>query len=216
MEKIKNFFAEHAILITVIFGFVLLAIVLAYFSIKMLFSASLDILVVPAEAKIMIDGQNYENEKIYEGLMAKTVHVDISMDGFDSQSFDLELKRDETVRLYTYLTGNDDWYKEHANDEKVSTALELINEHNGEVEVQSLFEKYPIMSVLPIVYEKYLNNYSNYISYRVDVGEFDGCKGEFCIMITDISGGNYDRALQAIRDKGFSPEDYEILYQRGN
>ena len=214
MEKLRTFIKEHSLIILIVVVSVILVGFLLFISIKNMFSAKLEILVVPTDAKIMIDGQRYENKKTYESLMVKTIHVDISMEGFDSKSFDLELKKDETTKIYTYLTGNDAWYVEHKDDEDVSIFLELINEANGEEEVKNMHEKYPILSVLPIVYEKYLNNYTQYISYRIDVGEFEGCSSDFCLMITDISGGNRERALQAIRDKGFNPDDYEILYRQ--
>ncbi len=214
MEKFQRFFNEHKIIILTILGMLLIGGVLLFISIKSMFSAGLDILVVPADAKIMIDGERFENEKQYSGLMARTAHVEISMDGFDTQSYDLELKKNETTKIYTYLTGNDAWYEGHKNDERVQTSLELINEYHGEVQVEDLNKKYPILSILPIVYEKYLNNYTEYVSYRVDFGAYDECEGEYCVMITDYTGGNRERALTAIRNKGFSPDDYEVHYRR--
>ncbi len=214
MEKLEKFVNEHKILILTVLGLGVFAVILLVVSFKMLFSASLDILVVPAEATVLIDGEKYENENIYNGLMTHTAHVEISMKGFDTQSFDVELKRDETTKIYTYLKGNDAWYEEHKDDTKVQTSLELIYEQTGEEAVQSLNDKYPILSILPIVYEKYLNNYTEYVSYRIDFGEYDGCEREYCVMITDYSGGNRERALAAIRNRGFSPDDYQILYQR--
>ena len=211
MNKIKSFIEKHRIMLSVALGTIIVIAIFVVITIKVVFSASLDILVVPQQAKITIDGKVYENEKIYDGLMAKTVHV--SMDGFDTKSFDLELKRDETTKIYTYLTGNDEWYIEHSDDERISTSLELINEQNGEAKLEAIQNKYPIFSVLPIVYDKYTNNYSEYTSYRIE-GSFDECgNGEFCLIITDVSGGSYEKALQAIRGYGYSPEDYEIIYK---
>ena len=33
------------------------------------------------------------------------------------------------------------------------------------------------------------------------------------MKITDITGGNYDDALDLIKNNGFNPENYEILYE---
>ena len=47
----------------------------------------------------------------------------------------------------------------------------------------------------------------------IDGGMFDGCEGTFCLKITDTTGGNYERAIQMIKEKGFNPDDYEIIYE---
>ena len=68
------------------------------------------------------------------------------------------------------------------------------------------------MESLPLVYEKYFNNYTEYVYYRIDGGEYEGCKTDYCLKITDFTGGNYDRALKLMQDKGYNPDDYEIIY----
>lgn len=76
-------------------------------------------------------------------------------------------------------------------------------------------EKYPVIKVLPIIYAKYSNDYSEYTEFRIDGGVFQECNNkEFCIVITDITGGNYEDALSKIREAGYNPESYEIKYKK--
>lgn len=189
---------------------VVLLLIMGIVSINMLYSATLDIVVVPTEAKILINGEEYKNG-VYQNVRTGKAKVNISLDGFETQEFEIELKRDERTRVYTYLEGDAGWYE--GMDEDSSYLLDIINEYKGEQQTVELKDKYPIMSDIPIVYERYLNNYTEYVSYRIDGGEYEGCEQEFCLKITDISGGNYERALKSIREKGYNPSDYEIIYE---
>lgn len=177
---------------------------------KMSFAATLDVLVVPTEARVLVNGQEYQNG-VYEGLMAGTVQVEISLEGFETQQFELELKRNETTRLYTYLKGNESWYQNA--DENNLKMLDIILEHEGELETKKLTAKYPIMKDLPMVYENYTDGFTKYVSYRIDGGQYAQCKQEFCVKITDISGGSYETALKTMQSYGYSPSNYEIIYE---
>ncbi len=97
-------------------------------------------------------------------------------------------------------------------DETTLYLISIINEYEGQQQLKKIREKYPVMESLPMVYEKYFNSYTEYVYFRIDGGEYEDCKEDYCLKITDFSGGNHDRALQLMRDKGYNPDDYEILY----
>ena len=70
----------------------------------------------------------------------------------------------------------------------------------------------PVYSVLPIIVDEF--DAESGVTTRYDIrGFFDYDDNEFSINITDYSCGNYENALQSIRDRGFNPEDYKINYQ---
>ncbi len=100
-----DFIQKHKIAFGGACAFVILVLILVYVSIKMTFSASLDVLVVPTDATIMIDGEKFENG-IYENLAIGKRKVVITREGFDTAEFEIELNRDETTKLYTLLGGN--------------------------------------------------------------------------------------------------------------
>ena len=206
-----DFIKKHKILISAITSVVIVILVLIYVSIKMTFSASLDVLVVPTDATIMIDGEKFENG-IYENLAVGKRKVVISREGFDTSEFEIELKRDEKTRLYAHLGGNQEWY-DNLTDQTTLYLLDSIYEFEGQQQLKVIRAKYPIMESLPIVYEKYFNNYTEYVYYRIDGGEYEKCKTEYCLKITDFTGGNRDRALDLMREKGYNPDDYEIIYE---
>ncbi|MDO4747355.1 MAG: hypothetical protein Q4A70_03405 [Candidatus Saccharibacteria bacterium] len=209
MNKIIDFIKNHFIYFVAGVSMLILILIFAIITINLNYSAKLDVLVVPTDATVKINGTEYRNG-LYENIHVGRAKVQISKEGFDSQEFEIDLKRDEETRIYTYLQGNDEWYNNV--DEQTQYLIDIINEYNGEQQTVQLVDKYPIMSAIPIVVEKYSNNYTEYVSYRIDGGKFADCEQDFCLKITDISGGNYERALENIRLKGYNPDDYEIIY----
>ena len=189
----------------------LLVIALAIFSIiKAKYSASLDILVAPLSAKITIDGNEYQNG-LYKFEPGEVVAT-ITKEGFYDREIALELKVGETAELYTYLLpleGNYDWYIEHEEDMMI---LNTIGDATASKKSLEYLIDNPIVEVLPIIYANYDANW-DYTEYRVDGGSFDDCNLEFCLKITDTTGGNYEAALESVRAKGFDPDKYEIIYE---
>lgn len=75
----------------------------------------------------------------------------------------------------------------------------------------SLEEKFPIISSLPIMVEYYSDDYSLYTKYFISYALLDGdTKVE--LKITDYTGGNYENALLKVKELGYEPSDYEIEY----
>ena len=74
-------------------------------------------------------------------------------------------------------------------------------------------EDHPIVEKMPIIYAKYEDGYKKYTEFRIDAGKFENCKKDFCLKISDTTGGNYEKALEEIRKAGFEPKDFEIIYE---
>ena len=194
----------------VAFVMVVLMVTLGFLLVDLKYSATLDIVVAPISAEVKIDGKVYENGtyKMEPGEVA----YEITKDGFATKSGVLNLEDGRTTKLYTYLLPTDgsfDWYLEHESDQMI---LNTIGDALAGEESRSYFERYPIVQILPIVYANYDAEW-NYMEFRIDGGDFDECEKAFCVKVTDTTGGNYDVALEMIREKGFSPDDYEIIYQ---
>ena len=173
-------------------------------------TAKLDILVAPLSAEILVDGEKYENG-VHE-FEPGEVRVMISKEGFIAKEMNVELKANETVKLYTYLMpvdGSLDWYLNHEEDQMI---LNSIGDAKANEDSKIYTIDNPIVEVLPIIYANYDEDW-NYTEFRVDGGEFDECDEDFCLKITDTTGGNYDFALSLVREKGFELSDYEIIYE---
>lgn len=98
------------------------------------------------------------------------------------------------------------------NQPKTQPSTQLTDSQAAYEKAKTYSEAHPIIAKLPIIYAHYDANY-NYTEFRIDGGEFSGCKTNFCLKVTDTTGGNYDAALEKIREAGFNPDDFQILYE---
>ena len=57
----------------------------------------------------------------------------------------------------------------------------------------------------------YSNNYTSHVKYEI-TSEVNSSYTAFTIEISDYTGGNYNNALDKIREAGFNPDDYIINY----
>ena len=204
-KKVKRIIAGSVVAIAAI-----LLVSLIYVILDSKRTAKLEILVAPLSAKILVDNKEYTNGT-YE-FEPGEVKIIISKDGFSSKEMNVELKANETVKLYTYLLpldGTLDWYLNHEEDQMV---LNTIGDAKASEDSKIYRAENPVVEILPIIYANYDENW-NYTEFRVDGGEFDECDEDFCLKITDTTGGNYDFALSLVREKGFEPNDYEIIYE---
>ncbi len=174
-------------------------------------NAKLDILVAPSMAVVKIDGSVYEDgEHRFE---PGVVSVEISAEGFTMQVTEIELRAGETASLYTYLVpadGSMQWYAENPEEDLL---LSAVGDAIAERDAAELASRYPISTVLPIVVVEVDPESYDWTEYRIDCGSFKGCKSEFCVKITDTTGGNKEKALTKIREAGFDPADYQVLYE---
>ncbi|MBR0488390.1 hypothetical protein IJJ39_01800 [Candidatus Saccharibacteria bacterium] len=74
-----------------------------------------------------------------------------------------------------------------------------------------LVSLFPIVKKLPETVEYYANNYADYVKYIIGyevVGDNDG----LVLVITDYTGGNYERAIEKIREYGKLSEGFPVKY----
>ena len=171
-------------------------------------TTEIEIVVAPASATILIDGKEYKNGK--ERITSGKHNVIIKKDGFNTSEFSFDTA--DTNKLYAYILENDNGYNWYLNHQDDSMLLTKIGSYINDKEASSYQSKNPISLSLPIIYAHYDEAY-NYTEYRIDGGTFTDCKSDFCIKITDTTGGNYEAAIQKIKDTGFNPDDYQILYE---
>lgn len=185
---------------------IIIVSVAAIFS--LIITREVEIKIAPLSATTTIDGKVYQNGK--HRLFIGTHHVKIEKSGFETKEFDFDPA--SSSKLYAFILENGgayDWYLTHSED---STLLTQIGSYNNTIEAQEYTSKNQIINSLPIIYANYDKDY-NYTEYRIDGGSFDGCDTDFCLKITDTTGGNLDAAKQKIKDAGFNPDSYQILYE---
>ena len=203
---------RRILIISLLIGFIILVAVILIVSIYYLRrSATLDILVAPTSATITIDGQTYTNGT-YK-IEPTSTTATITAEGFTSQEVPLNIIGGETTTLYLYLIPTDgdmNWYLDHPDDMMIVTQI-------GDLQALATSDAYhtehPISQVLPIVVVEVNPTTYDWTEFRIDGGSFAECSTDFCVKITDTTGGNYDRALEEIRSRGYDPGGYEILYE---
>lgn len=210
-EKIiKQRKAMFIVLALVFIGMVIYGIV--SFIIDCQKTASVEILVAPSSAKIKIDHTFYSNQKT-SSLFPGDYVATISADGFITKTVDLSFQKGETTKLYVILdaeNGDENWYKNNIEEQHI---VSTINDYYEALEQKEFLQKYPIIAILPLQIVEVDPTTYDWTEFRIDYGKFENCKTDFCLKITDSTGGNYDRALQEIRNHDFNPDDYEILYE---
>lgn len=203
---------KHKNLLYIIIGIaaIVIVVLVGFLIYKLKYSAKLDLLVAPREAEILIDGKVYKNG-VYD-FEPGEVEIKVSMEGFESKETKLNLESNTTTMYYTYLMpidGSFEWYLNHEEDMML---LNTIGDAEANADARNYLEKYPIVEVLPIIYADYDEKW-DYTEFRVDGGKFDSCKETFCLKITDTTGGNKENAIKLISERGFNPDDYEIIYE---
>ena len=209
MKKITKSIKNQKLLIiisSIILFFIIVFISIFYYSSL----ATLDLLVAPTSATVKINDKEYQNGQ--HKLSAGTYEVKISKEAFKTKTFKINLKAGETTNLHTYLDqtdGKDTWYLNHNDDDLIRTQ---IGDEEATKQAEKYEKKYPIVKVLPLNYANYDEEY-NYTEFIIDGGKYDECKKEFCLKITDSTGGNEENAKRFIQENGYDPNDYEIIYE---
>lgn len=206
-------------LITIIASLILIVFVIAIVVITIANSrktATLETKIVPLSATITIQEKKYrpnQNYKFEPGEMTAT----ISAEGYQSKEVPLNLKDGETTTLAVALYAADGTYSTYCQSITYDKECQLFEEIMQIQSTQAAAEyaaQYPVSTMLPLNVVEVDPTTYDWTEYRIDCGYFEECKNpDFCIKITDTTGGNREKALQKIRDGGFNPNDYEIIYE---
>lgn len=110
-------------------------------------SVTLDILVAPKDAVIILNGERYKNGE-YRVEPGK-YEVSITREGFESYYKEVNFADGEEVKMYLYLTGpNGDmsWYLTHSDDDMIVTS---IGDYYANKKSQEYVASDPIFAVTP-------------------------------------------------------------------
>ena len=208
MKKLIDFLKSQPLLLTILTLLVFFTVILVISALSIKHTVEVEICVAPASATVVVDGKTYENGT-YE-ITAGELSVHIEKSGFVSKDFTFNTTTNQ--KLYTYLLQEDgtySWYESHESD---ALLLTKIGDYETGITASLYAENYSITSVLPIIYASYDAEY-NYTEFRIDGGSFSGCDTNFCLKVTDVTGGNLDLAKSKITAAGYNPDDYQILYE---
>lgn len=185
----------------------IVVVIATIFAAQSLKSSILEILVAPTFATVKINGEIYPSSGSF-AVFPGTYDVEISAEGFETKELTLNLEKDSIQKLYTYLNDEDGQLSLYAKFPDNISLLQLVGDNDS----KEFLDWYSVKDILPIYYQTEdtdIDQYKNiFISY-----ETENCKEQpFCLSIHDAFNGNYDFAISLIKEYGYDPSDYEILY----
>lgn len=204
----KSFIKSHPLLVIVFSVLIFITGVLFITALSLKDTSEIELRIAPSSATVTIDGKPYENGTFRISTGVHTIKIEKS--GFTTKEYTFDTTK--TDKIYDYLLENDGGYTWYLNHKEDALLLTSIGDYLTTLESTKYTSEYPVSTVLPIIYAHYDEDY-NYTEYRIDGGSFTGCDTDFCIKVTDTTGGNLDAAKQKIRDAGYNPDDYQILYE---
>ncbi len=214
-----NFFRNHKVISGVILVNVIAVICLVVaIIIHNNKTATIDIVVAPNDAKILINGQSYNNYSSVD-LLPGNYKAEISMDGMQTRTVDFSLGDGAFYRLYAYLLDDSGSFKYYNTRPDEVGILETIMEFNtDDRELSGYVEKfnrvYGILDVLPLyrsgeggVYiEQAGTGYDDDNNMVIDTSNCDE------IVCLEVYGNNKELANKLITEAGYNPDDYTINY----
>ena len=213
-----DYIRQHKVFSLVIFlniiAILIVVLVIVIYNTK---TATVDLMVAPSDAVVELNGKQFENLKSHN-VSPGDYHIKISMEGMQPKEFDLDIEDGDFKRIWTYLLDDDGgfgYYMSHPDDA-------IILNDVADDDVKRFLAEYnklnAIQEVLPLQYSNTFDeNATEVISISVRWGIDDECdKKAFCLIVHDFTGKNNEKALQMIRDAGFDPNDYELVYEKGD
>ncbi len=190
-----------------VIGFVLIIILFIQNLAK---GADLEILIAPSFAKVEMDGKKFPTDKTVKYYPGEYT-VKVSAEGFVEQSAKVVLEKGQQTSLYLYLEPTEENAKFYTENYDEDVLMQEIAEKQNDLDSDSYYDKYPIMSILP--YEKNsADKFNEPNGFRIDGGKFDKCKREFCLQVSSPVKAGLDEAKEYLKKMGFKPEDYEIIF----
>ncbi len=213
----------------IIIGSAILVVLIVIFGIIPLIKslnrpAYLDILLAPSDAVVSIDGAEYTSAT-YEFEPGSYIAV-VKRQGFKDKTFELELARGETAKLYTYLIPEDnDWsfYEEEMNKTSLENLIRIVEHSETEeknTEVENLIKKVNIESAMPIDFAVCREPASRMTCDSVEV-TYDyekECDNMLCVVITGRNSELTNEVLNEVKtrllEKGFNLDNYKYIYKQ--
>lgn len=173
---------------------------------KTMKTATMDIMLAPQNATLIINGEKYGNGayKVFPGK----VTAQVVADGFESENIELELKDGEITKIWKYLLHAEDGLQWYASDLDELGNLAKIGSND---EVKTFLKKMSIREKLPYYYNIYDESAQKHVQFAVEVDTID-CPNKFCLQAVNIKNSTNDLIDQVMKNEGYEMSDYEVYY----
>ena len=212
-----NFIRNHKVLSLLLFlNVVAVLVVILVIVIHNTKTATVDIMVTPMDAVVELNGAKYENLQSHN-VRPGDYHVVISMEGMQTKEYDINVENEGFVRVWDYLLDADggfSYYMTHPDDEML---LEDVADDEAKAWLEEFNQVREIQDVLPLTFSSTFDSEATEIvSVNIRWGTGEDCQEQaYCLVVRDLTGKNHEKALQMIRDAGYDPGDYEIVFREG-
>ena len=210
-----SFVRKHVALCTVVF--LDLAIILGVVLLIMLHgtkTSTIDFMVAPSGAEISVNGQVIERNSSYN-TEPGDCHIVISMNGMQTKEIDITLEDDEHKTVKEYLEDEGGGFSYYTKNPNEIVTLEQVADEKARKFLDEYNKLSSIRNVLPLTFSNtYDSNSGEIVSISIKWGQGGSCeKNDYCLVITDFTGKNHEKALSMIREAGFNPDDYELVFK---
>lgn len=195
------------------FGVLVISLLIIFLA-DYLRSATLNVLVLPVDAKISVNGQNLANgsHRFYPG----TLSIRIERDGHESIEEKIDLKFGEVKIFHRYLNpinGDLSIFRKKRNYQ----LLKLIAKDQKMADfIKDIEKKKKIKTLLPLNSDFLSPDYSEEgASKNIIVNDgstHSKCDEEFCLLVTMLRGNEKD-VREMIGRFNFNYDDYKVIYE---
>lgn len=181
-------------------------------------TATIDILIAPSAAEISLNGKRYDNFSSHN-VMPGDYHAVVEMEGMETKELDFSVQDGEFHRVWDYLLdgeGGFSYYLTHTDE--VATLKQVADDEKAKTFLAKYDKLNSINTVLPLTYSNtYDLDATEIVSISINWGEEENCSAQnFCLMVSDYTGKNHEKALSMIREAGYDPDDYVVQYEEGD
>jgi len=176
----------------------------------------LDINVAPTIADIKIDGMAARNGS---HVVEPGKHlIEISAEGFESKSLEVDVVRDETNSVAEYLENNEEGISYYTRSKADMDVLRSIAKTNDDVKdfIAEYDHKISIFPNLPMKEDYYISGVGYTTMEIKDARNDRRCGSTLCIKVVGFKSdeSSFNRqAVKMLSSRGYKLTDYEVYYE---
>ncbi|MBR3228964.1 hypothetical protein IKF67_01895 [Candidatus Saccharibacteria bacterium] len=227
-SPLRVFFRKKWVRLVLIADVLIIIAIIVAFIIKASRVSTLNFNVTPLDATISVNGDTSYSNGAYS-VSPGTYQITISHPDLETKTFTVNIDSHYVSTITTFLTdgnNNFDFYKLKENYGSLQKLIEIASagnntttDHDTSAEdfikdfkhILSIYEKLPIKDY---IYAESTANASS-AGFAIREGK-DGCEMTACLLVNYYGENFKDTVLEKIKEAGYNPSDYQILYERYN
>lgn len=163
----------------------------------------------PQEVKLSIDGKNNVIIKNKETIEVKPGHykISISQTDFDTYIKEIDIKNGETNYFLVALNPLTNSARKIMESNKNQLVIQPFYEKIRNINAKNLMKNYPILKILP-------TGGHSYSIYSCNSRKYPNDTTKIAICISIITPDIQNAILNMLKEKGYNPDNYEIIWHK--